>query len=251
MFLSVFPVIDDVIDQLLLIIIVFFRKKNILRAIGNTAPESNITGISSHYLDDTATLMGSRGITNLIDGFHRGVDCGVETDGIIGTGNIQVNGTRNSNGIDSESSQLLRSCEGTVTTDHHQTFDAMLTADLCRLLLSFRCTHLCTTRSIKHGTTTGNSIRHISCSKICDLAVDQAIVSFINTLYLQTFCNTAADNRPDGSIHARCIAAACKNSDCFNRVCHDFTLQKLLVFSIFIIFRLSTIKFNSFFPVFQ
>ena len=28
--------------------------------------------------------MGGRSITNLIDGFHRGVDCGIETDGVLG-----------------------------------------------------------------------------------------------------------------------------------------------------------------------
>ena len=45
------------VDDPLFIIIIFFRKKDILRAIGNTAPERNISRISSHNLNDTASFM--------------------------------------------------------------------------------------------------------------------------------------------------------------------------------------------------
>ena len=48
---------DDVIDDLLLIIIIALRNQNILCSIGNTAPECNITSITSHNLDNTAALM--------------------------------------------------------------------------------------------------------------------------------------------------------------------------------------------------
>ena len=41
---AAFPVVDDIVDELLLVVIVLFRKKNILRAVGDTAPESDITG---------------------------------------------------------------------------------------------------------------------------------------------------------------------------------------------------------------
>ena len=218
---AAFPVVDDIVDELLLVVIVLFRKKNILRAVGDTAPESDITGVTSHYLDNAAALMGGGSITNLIDGFHCRVDCGIETDGVLGAGDIQVDSSRNTDGVDAESSQFLCSCEGTVATDNYQSLNSVFTADLCSLCLAFRCTHLRTAGGVKHRTSAGNRIRNRSCCQILDLAVDQTIVSFINAFYIQTFCNTTADNRTDGSVHARCIAAACKNSDRFNRICHD------------------------------
>ena len=90
---------DNVIDQFLFIIIITFRNQNIFRSIGNTTIQCNITCMSSHYLYNTAPLMRSRGITNFIDSFHCRIDCCIKSDGILGTCNIQINGTRNTNGI--------------------------------------------------------------------------------------------------------------------------------------------------------
>src|SRR5699024_7421898 len=68
MLLSAFSVVNDIVDDLLLIVIILLRQENILRAIGYTAPESDISGISSHNFDDTAPLMGGGGVTYLVDG---------------------------------------------------------------------------------------------------------------------------------------------------------------------------------------
>ena len=56
-FLPLFPVVDNIVNQLLLVIVVLFRKKDILRAGADAAPQCDITGISAHYFDNTAAFM--------------------------------------------------------------------------------------------------------------------------------------------------------------------------------------------------
>ena len=63
--------------------------EDILGAVGNTAPQSNVSGISAHYLDDTASLVRGRGILNFINSLHCSVHCGIEADGVLSTCNIQ------------------------------------------------------------------------------------------------------------------------------------------------------------------
>ena len=145
-------VIDDVVDQHLLIIIVQLRKQDILRSISNTAPQCDISGISSHYLNDTAALMRRGGITHLVDRFHRRIHRCVKADRIIGAGNIQINCTRDTDRIDSACSQLLRTCIRTIATDDDQTINAMLPADLCRLVLPFLCAECRATGCVQNRT---------------------------------------------------------------------------------------------------
>ena len=57
MLLAFFTVINNIIYNLLFVIVIFFRKKNILGAVGNTAPQCQISGISSHNFDNADTLM--------------------------------------------------------------------------------------------------------------------------------------------------------------------------------------------------
>src|SRR5699024_575451 len=109
-----FSVLDDPVDQILFIAVIALRKQNILRAVGDSAPESDISGVPSHNLDNAAAFMGSRGIADLIDSFHSCIHRRVKTDGIIRTGNIQINGSRKADGVDPKSRQLSGSTEGSV-----------------------------------------------------------------------------------------------------------------------------------------
>ena len=54
---ALFTVVDDIVDQLLLVIVLLFGKKDILRASADAAPQCDITGISAHYFDNTAAFM--------------------------------------------------------------------------------------------------------------------------------------------------------------------------------------------------
>ena len=150
MFFAFSTVLDDVVDDLLLIVIVFLRKKNILCAVCDTAPKSDISGITSHNLDDRASLMGSGSISYFINGFHCSVYRGIKTDGIFCAGDIQVDGSRYTYGVNSKSCQFLRSCKRSVSADNYQSVDAVFSADICSTFLAFRQTssYGCTDRCV-------------------------------------------------------------------------------------------------------
>ena len=152
MLFTALAVVDDIVDQLLLIVIVTLRKQDILRPVCDTAPQCNVAGISAHYLDDTAAFMGGRCIAHLVDRFHRRIDCGVKTDRIIRTCNVQVNRARHTNRVDAACRQLLCTCKRTVAADDYKAVNAMLMADLCTKILSLRCTELRTAGCIQDRT---------------------------------------------------------------------------------------------------
>ena len=57
--------------------------------------------------------------TSLVNGLHRCVHSCVKADSILGTSDIQVNGSRDPDGVDPEISQLLRAGKGSVSSDDH------------------------------------------------------------------------------------------------------------------------------------
>ena len=100
MLLAALSALDDVINQHLLIPVILLRQENLLRAVGNAAPEGDIAGMTAHNLDDAAALMAGGCITDLVDGFHGCINRRIEADGIVGAGDIQIDGSRNADGVD-------------------------------------------------------------------------------------------------------------------------------------------------------
>ena len=48
---------DDMVDDLLLVIVVFLGEQDVLRAVRDAASECDVAGVAAHDLDDTASLM--------------------------------------------------------------------------------------------------------------------------------------------------------------------------------------------------
>ena len=55
--LTFFTIVDDVVDNALLIVIIFLRKKYVIRTIGNRAPKSDISGMTSHNLNNADSFV--------------------------------------------------------------------------------------------------------------------------------------------------------------------------------------------------
>ena len=51
----------------------------------------------------------------------------IKADGIVGTGNVQINGSGNGDGVNSKGRQFLSTLEGPVTADDDQTVNAVFT----------------------------------------------------------------------------------------------------------------------------
>ena len=157
-FLSCLTACDDIVDQLLLIIIIFLRDQDILCTIGNTTPHSKVSCVTSHNFNNTASFMRCGSITNLINSLHCCVYSCIKSDRILGTCNIQVDCSRNTDRIDSKVCELLCTCKRTVTTDNYQSVDSMFFADFSTTLLTFRCTEFCTSCCIKDCSATFDCI---------------------------------------------------------------------------------------------
>ena len=128
--LAPLPVLYNPVNQHLFVAVIPFRQKNVLRAVGNTAPKRNIARMASHNLNDTAPFMGCGCISYLIYGLHRRIDSRVKTDGIIGTGNIKIDGSGESDRVYTESRKLARTAVRTVSSDDHQTVNTVFLTNL-------------------------------------------------------------------------------------------------------------------------
>ena len=80
--------------------------------------------------------MGSGSISYFINGFHCSVYRGIKTDGIFCAGDIQVDGSRYTYGVNSKSCQFLRSCKRSVSADNYQSVDAVFSADISSVRIS-------------------------------------------------------------------------------------------------------------------
>src|SRR5699024_7593248 len=127
-------------------------------AVGDTAPQSDISCVSSHNLDDTYTFVRSRSIADFINSFHSCIYGGIKTDGILCTCNIQVNGTRYAYSVYPQICQFLSTGERTVTADYHKAVDTMFFTDFSGSSLAFFCTHFCTAGSIQDSSALLDSI---------------------------------------------------------------------------------------------
>ena len=157
--------------------------------------------------------MGGGSITDFIDGFHRCVYSGIETDRIVGTGDIKVNGSRKTNRVDSESGKLSGTAEGTVSSDHNDTIDTMFLTYLSATLLAFLSCELLTAGCVKDRTAAVDRVRNADAVHIYDFFLKESGVATHDSFYLQAFIDSGSYNRTDCRIHSRGISAAGQYSD--------------------------------------
>ena len=190
-----------------------FRHQNTLRTVGDTTPERKVSRVASHNLDDTAPLMGCRCITDLVDRFHRSIYSRIKSDRIIGTCNIQIDRSRNSDRTHAQICKLLRSCKRAVSADHDQTVDSIFLADRSGFLLSLFRAHLLTTCSLQDRTSTLDRVGYIACGQIDDLLAQKSVESSSDPAYFQSFGKRNSDYGTDRRVHSRCVSAASQYAD--------------------------------------
>src|SRR5699024_2196819 len=115
---------------------------------------------------------------------------------------------RKTDGVDPEGCQLLRSPEGTVAADDHQTVDAVLVADLCRFLLILLLHKLQTSGCLQNRAALLNNLGDTVSIHINNLFLKKTCISSLDSLNFSPPCDRLTHNCPDGSIHSRGISAA-------------------------------------------
>ena len=159
-------------------------------------------------------------ILNLIDSFHRCVNRSVKSDGVIGTGYVKVDGSGKTNGVDTVSGKCLRTSVWTVSTDNHDSVYAVLTADIRSVGLDLRLLEFKTSCGSKNCTAALNSVGYIPRLHIKDLLCEKTCIPLFNTFYLEPSGNSGTHYRADCRVHSRCVAAACKDRNCFHLIRH-------------------------------
>src|SRR5699024_12783194 len=120
---------------------------------------------------DYVSVMGSGSSMDLVNRSHSPNLSRGKSDGLLCTGDVKVDGTGNSDGIDTQIGQLLRACERTVSTDDNQAIDPVFPADFGSSLLSFRRAELRAPCSIQDRTASLDGIRYVFGSHIYDLFI--------------------------------------------------------------------------------
>ena len=82
--------------------------------------------------------MCSGSVTDLVDRLQRCIDCGIKTNRIFRTCNIQIDRSRNTDGIDPELRKFSGSRKRSVAADNDKSFYPVFTADFSASLLTFR-----------------------------------------------------------------------------------------------------------------
>ena len=84
--------LSDLVQNVVLHVEFLLRQQDRHSARSNGDVQSDVTRVAAHDLDDTAAVVALGGIAELIDHFQCGVHSRIVTDGVIGAGNIVVDG---------------------------------------------------------------------------------------------------------------------------------------------------------------
>ena len=111
---AVLALTESTADELLELIDVclVFRDDGRFRTGSDCTVLCQETGVTTHYLNEENTVVGSGGVTDFVHTFHDGVQCCIVTDGRIGAVKVIVNGARQSDYRQVIFfCQVLRSCQ--------------------------------------------------------------------------------------------------------------------------------------------
>ena len=97
-----------------------FRDEGGDGAGGQTRVQGQMAGIAAHDLHHGAAVVGLGGIPQLIDALHSGIQGGIKADGILGGGDVVIDGAGDADGGDAQRRELLGAAEGAIAADDHQ-----------------------------------------------------------------------------------------------------------------------------------
>ena len=221
----------DIADQLLLLVVVHLGREHGLGAVSDTAPERNEAGVTSHNFDDRAALLGRGGVSDIVNGFHRGIYRGIEADGIFRACDVEVNGSGHSDNIDPACGKALRSSVGTVSADNDEAFDAVLAAVLRSPVLAFLREHLGASRGIQEGSALLDGIGHALRGKLYKILIDQAREAAPYAHDLHAVRDTRAHYGSDRGVHAGRVSARSQYSDALDRLLRaGLLLRRVLLY---------------------
>ena len=206
----------DLFNDITLKIDLFLRHQNGGSANSKTHIHSQITGVAAHNLNDRAALVGLHGIPQLIDALDGSIGSSIKADAVIGAADIIIDGTGDTDHIDTILTEGAGATEGAVTADGDDAVQPKEFAGGNSFALTFFGHKFLAAGCVEDGTATIDSMGNALFIQTDNVAGDQTIPAATNTIALNAVIQGSTNNCADAGVHAGSIATAGKNTDSFH-----------------------------------
>ena len=212
--------LDDLIEDVALHIEFLLGQQHGHSAGGDGDVQSNVTSVAAHDLDDAAAVMALGGVAQLVDHLQSSVHSGIVTDGVVGAGNIVVDGAGQADHRDAAVCQLTGAAVRTVAADDHQRVNAQLTALGCALILALFGLELKAACGVEDGAAGRDDVRNTAQVHFEALAVQQTVIAALDADHAEALVQAGTDHGTDSCVHAGGVAAAGENTDRLDLLFH-------------------------------
>ena len=212
--------LDDLIEDVALHIEFLLGQQHGHSAGGDGDVQSNVTSVAAHDLDDAAAVMALGGVAQLVDHLQSSVHSGIVTDGVVGAGNIVVDGAGQADHRDAAVCQLTGAAVRTVAADDHQRVNAQLTALGCAFILALFGLELKAACGVEDGAAGRDDVRDTAQVHFEALAVQQTVIAALDADHAEALVQAGTDHGTDSCVHAGGVAAAGENTDRLDLLFH-------------------------------
>ena len=199
----------------------YFGNDSRLGTRGDGAVQGEESRFASHDLDEEQARVTACGVADAVHTPHDGVQCRVIADGVVGTGQIVVDGARKAHdGEVKLAGKLAGAAQRAVAADHHQRVNAVFLDNLIGLLTSFNSPELLATRGLEDSAAVVHDAGNILGLQVNDLIFYQAPVATVDALNLKTVINRGTRHRADCRVHAGGVTSRSQYANSLD-CCHN------------------------------
>ena len=176
--------------------------------------------------------MGLGGVAEGVEHLQSGVQRGVKADGLLGGGDIVIDGGGNTDGGNAVVGQIRGTAEGTVTAYGYDRVDLMVVAGLQGLGHTLSGLELGATAGVQNGAAAGHDVGNADGVKGAQVALahdlgirlvgraQKACVAAQNAHHLKALAQGATGGRANGGVHTGGVATRGKDTD-FSEFSHS------------------------------
>ena len=175
--------------------------------------ERDLSAVAAHNFNNVETCVRFAGILEVVNHTQGGVCRCVKTDGVVGCGNVVINGAGNADGGNAELGHIGCTAEGSVTANADECFNALSLAGLNGDHLYFSFFEFGQTAGIQACAANRHSAAHHLTCQGNDIPIDKACVAAHNANDLNAHFGCAVENRFYARVHAGSIAARGENAN--------------------------------------
>ena len=185
--------------------------------------QRDVAAVAAHHRDQAGALVGVAGLTNAVDALAGGVQRGVEADGVVGVGQVIVDGSRHAHRGKAQLVQRLSALVGAVAADAHQALHANGLEVPDGLLLVFHVQKVQAARRHQEGAAAVDAVGHagrgenLKIVPLVGAAHQRAVVAALEADHRHVPIQRRAHHRTNRRIHARRVSAGGQNANSLHK----------------------------------